>query len=117
MMIDIPQELVEQLQDAAKRRGMTVETLLGELLSEHAPATVMFMSGHSSAMSAAEGEGPPSEVQDEYKFKYPPGTLARFAEVARQAGLASKEPVDTSARSREILNAEFADYIDRRIRR
>ena len=115
-MIDIPQELVEQQQDAAKRRGMTVEKLLGELLSEHAPTTGIDTFDQGSAMTAAEGEGPPSEVQDEYNFKYPPGTLARFAEVVVQAGLASEEPVDTCARSREILNAEFADYIDRRIR-
>ena len=117
MIMDIPQELVERLQDVAQRRGTTADKLLSELISEHLPTTGIDASDQGSALLAAEGEGPPSEVQDEHKFKYPPGTLARFAEVAQQAGLASKETVDTSVRSREILNAEFADYIDRRIRR
>lgn len=117
MMIDIPQDLAERLQDVAKRRGTTVEKLIDELLSEHPPAAEINVSDHSSAMPATEGEEPPSEAQDGYgEFKYPPGTLARCAEVALKAGLASKEQVDTSARSREILNAEFADYVDRRIR-
>ncbi len=117
MIMDIPQELVERLQDVAQRRGTTVDKLLSELISEHLPTTGIDASDHVSATSTPECKKPLSKVQDEYKFKYPPGTLARFAEVALQAGLASKEPVDTSARSREILNAEFADYIDRRIRR
>ena len=43
-------------------------------------------------------------------------TLADLAEIAVSAGLASDKPVDTAERSREILNAEFADRVDRRIR-
>ena len=113
MIIDIPLELAEQLQDAARRRGTSVEKLLVELLAEHPPAAGIDVSDHSSAILATEGEEPLSVAKDE--FKYPPGTLARFAEVAQRAGLATKEPVDTSERSREILNAEFADYVDRRI--
>ncbi|MCY4020888.1 MAG: hypothetical protein OXG39_15855 [Chloroflexi bacterium] len=117
MMIDISQKLAERLQDVAKRRGTSVEKLLGELLSELPPTAEIEVCDHSSAISETEGEEPPSEAQDGYgEFKYPPGTLARCAEVALKAGLASKEQVDTSARSREILNAEFADYVDRRIR-
>ena len=42
-------------------------------------------------------------------------TLADMAENARQAGIASAGPVDTSARSREILSTEYADYLKRRI--
>ena len=41
-------------------------------------------------------------------------TLADLAEIAVSAGLASAEPVDTSERSREILNTEYADYLKRR---
>ena len=42
------------------------------------------------------------------------GSLADMAQNARQAGLASAQPVDTAARSREILNAEYADDLKRR---
>ena len=45
-----------------------------------------------------------------------PATLADLARSAREANLASDEVVDTAARSREILNAEFANWVDRRIR-
>ncbi len=47
----------------------------------------------------------------------PPGSLAEMARNAREAGLASAEPVDTAVRSREILNAEYADYLKRRMDR
>ncbi len=43
-------------------------------------------------------------------------TMQDLARNAREAGLKSEKPVDTSTRSREILNAEFANWIDRRIR-
>ena len=48
--------------------------------------------------------------------KKPQLTLQDLARNARKAGLKSDKPVDTSERSREILNAEFADWVDRRIR-
>jgi len=54
---------------------------------------------------------------DELARAYPPGSLGRFAQLALKSGLASEEFLDTSARSREILTAEFANHIDRRIRR
>ena len=41
-------------------------------------------------------------------------TLADLAEIAKSAGLASDEPVDTADRSREILNTEYADYLKQR---
>lgn len=42
------------------------------------------------------------------------GSLADMARNAQQAGLASAQPVDTAAHSREILNAEYADDFKRR---
>jgi hypothetical protein len=42
-------------------------------------------------------------------------TLADMAANARQAGIASAKPVDTSTRSREILQTEYADYLKRRL--
>ncbi len=41
--------------------------------------------------------------------KKPHLTLQDLARNAREAGLKSEKPVDTSTRSREILNAEFTD--------
>lgn len=41
-------------------------------------------------------------------------TLADLAEMAAKAGLSSDGPVDTSERSREILNTEYADYLKQR---
>jgi hypothetical protein len=45
----------------------------------------------------------------------PAGSLAEMAQNALEANLASEYPVDTSDRSREILNTEFADYLKRRM--
>ena len=41
-------------------------------------------------------------------------TLAEFAENARKANLSTPYPVDTTARSREILETEYVEYIVRR---
>ena len=38
-------------------------------------------------------------------------TLADLARHAKELNMASPEPVDTSGRSREILNTEYADYL------
>ena len=57
------------------------------------------------------------ELPDELAREYPAGSLGRFAQLALKSGMASKESVDTSALSREILTSEFANHIDRRIRR
>ena len=51
---------------------------------------------------------------DRYASEIPPGSLAEMAQNAREAGLTSGESVDTAERSREILNAEYADYLKRR---
>ena len=50
---------------------------------------------------------------DEYDVVRNSITLAELAENAAKARLSTPHPVDTSARSREILNNEFADYIRR----
>jgi len=55
-----------------------------------------------------------TELIEKLEKEYPPGSLARLAQVALKAGMASNEPVDTSGRSREILNTEYADYLKKR---
>lgn len=51
---------------------------------------------------------------DRYDVKRGSATLADLARVALEANLSSEHPVDTAARSREILNTEYADYLKRR---
>jgi len=50
-----------------------------------------------------------------YALDIPAGALATLAQNAKETGLASAQPVDTAARSREIFNTEFADYLKRRM--
>ena len=51
---------------------------------------------------------------DRYDVKRKGLTLADLAEIALSAGLSSDKPVDTAARSREILQTEYAEYLHRR---
>ena len=91
MTIDIPQDVAQRLEELAKRKDADIGDLLRDWLeqyeSEHAAKQKRWATG------------------------------ADFARNAKAAGLASPEPVDTSARSREILNTEFADYLKRRANR
>ena len=59
-----------------------------------------------------EKSHPTAEISDQLIEQW--GSLADMAQNARQAGLASAQLVDTAARSREILNAEYADDLKRR---
>lgn len=80
-------------------------------------ATCIEASEGDAEVPAAEPATPIEELRDKLAREYPPGSLGRFAQLALRSGMASKEGVDTSACSREILTTEFADHIDRRIRR
>ncbi len=91
MTIDIPEDVALQLEKLAKRNDIEVGDLLRELLER------------------AEAERAAKQKRR--------ATGADFARNAKAAGLASPEPVDTSERSREILNTEFADYLKRRASR
>jgi hypothetical protein len=88
MTIEIPQDIALRLEELANQQNAEIGDLLREWLeryeSEHAGKQRRWATG------------------------------ADFARNAKAAGLASPEPVDTSARSREILNTEFADYLKRR---
>ncbi len=116
-MIDISIELEERLNEAANRRGVSLEKLLNDLLGEKQSSIDADAAAHAPELPVNEGGNTLAELADTREEKYPPGSLARFAKVAIKSGMASKEKVDTSARSREILNNEFANYIDRRNRR
>jgi len=135
MKIEITDEVGLQLKELAKERNLTIEELVSDMLEGRNVVRNSVRLTEESAKSeltapeagdacppylakqAAERGISPERLSELLEKEYPPGSLARFAQVALKAGVASKERVDTSARSREILNNEFADFIDRRIRR
>ena len=84
MNIEVSDKVGLQLEQLAEERNLTMDELICAML-------------------------------DEYDIERRKGvTLAEFAKMAIEAGLASTEPVDTAEHSREILNAEYADYLERR---
>jgi len=117
MMVEIPDEHAQWLLDTANQRGISTNNLLAELLAEKQAAACNEASEDDKEVPGAEPAAAIEELRDELAREYPPGSLGRFAQLALKSGLASEEFVDTSARSREILTTEFANHIDRRIRR
>jgi hypothetical protein len=82
MNVDIPKKLADKLQAIADRQNSTLEAVLTELLTEYESLT-----GNQ------------------------PGSFAALAKSAMSAGIHCNEPVDTAARSREILTTEYSDYL------
>ena len=117
MMAELPDELAQWLLGSAIQRGISINNLLAELLAEKQAAASIETSEDDKEVPGAEPAAVVEELRDELTREYPPGSLGRFAQLALKSGLASGEFLDTSARSREILTAEFANHIDRRIRR
>lgn len=55
------------------------------------------------------------QLMKRYKPEKKWATMADLARNAKEAGMASPQPVNTAERSREILNTEYADYLKSRI--
>lgn len=113
MLLDIPSEVVLRLQSMADEQGCTVGELLQNLLVQGAKdvgrdstSNPAMKNPNDLSLSAAPGDA------DDVDWP-PPGSLAALALNARQANLGGGKRTDTSARSREILQAEFPDYIRR----
>ncbi len=117
MMVEIPDELAQWLLDSANQRGVSIKNLLAELLVEKQTAACSEASEDGAEVPGVEPASATEELRDELAGECPPESLGRFAQLALKSGTASKESVDTFARSREILTSEFANHIDRRIRR
>ena len=101
--------------DVKRRKGAT----LADLAANAAKANLSAAEPEGAcppglAMQAIERGISPSDLSELLEKEYPPGSLARFAQVAVKARIASKEKVDTAERSREILNTEYADYLKKR---
>ncbi len=91
MTIDIPQDVALRLEQLANQQNADIGDLLRDWLERY----------------EAEREN------DDKQW----ATLADLARHAKAAGLSSSKPVNTAGRSREILNTEFADYLNGRIDR
>lgn len=91
MTIDIPDDVALRLEQLAKQEDADIGELLRDMLERYA------------------NDCDSSDKQW--------ATLADLARHAKEAGLASPQPVNTAEQSREILNTEFADYLKSRIDR
>jgi hypothetical protein len=86
------ERLAWRILDIARRENRTVEDVLETMVT-----------GYQAAETGVQSDEPE------------PGTSAALLKYALEAGIASEHPVDTSDRSREILQAEFGDYLRRRL--
>ena len=119
MLIEVPNDVALRLQDMAAERGCTVGEILRDWVggepSEQKYGTLADMVENAKAANLDRKEAQPSaSSEDEFDFDNPPpGSLAALALNARKANFGKSKYTDTAARSREILNTEFADYIRR----
>ncbi|MCY4019436.1 MAG: hypothetical protein OXG39_08515 [Chloroflexi bacterium] len=88
MTIDIPEDIALRLEQLAEQHDTDLGNLLRDMIERYAK----------------------ERSTDDKRW----ATLADLARNAKEAGLASPHPVNTAARSREILNTEYADYLKRR---
>ena len=89
MTIDIAEDIALRLEALAKSKDADISDLLRDMLASN-------------------------EIEldtDEKRW----ATLADLARHAKELNMASPEPVNSAERSREILNTEFADYLQSRI--
>lgn len=122
MIIEVPDEVAARLQEMAEARGLSVGEMVDILIiRDHIAAernrrenAGLYRQTEEKARAEAEARRK-CDLKPGDKGWPPPGSLAALAENARKANLGAlgSKKVDTSARSREILNAEFADYITR----
>ncbi|MCY3834242.1 MAG: hypothetical protein OXG85_14615 [Chloroflexi bacterium] len=120
MLIEVPDEVAARLQEMAEARRITVGEMVDILIirdqiaAERNRRENAELFRRTEEKAAAEARAI-SDLKPGDEGWPPPGSLAALAENARKAdlGALSRKKVDTSARSREILNAEFPDYIRR----
>ena len=122
MIIEVPDEVGAQLQEMAEARRIAVGEMVEILLIRDQIDSARIRRENAERFRRTEEKAKAAEeARRKCKLKPgdegwpPPGSLAALAENARKANLGalSSKKVDTAARSREILNAEFADYITR----
>ena len=85
MTIDIPADIAQRLEQLAKQQDADISDLLRDMIERYAKGC----------------------TTDEKQW----ATLADLARHAKELNMASPGPVDTAARSREILHTEYPDYL------
>jgi len=123
MLIEVPDEVAARLQEMAEARRITVGEMVDILIiREHIAAernrrenAELFRRTEEKAAAEAEARAK-CDLKPGDEGWPPPGSLAALAQLAKKAtqGMEPGEMTDTAARSREILNSEFADYITRK---
>ena len=113
MLIEIPNEVAARLQDMAEEQGCSVGELLESLLVRRANDAARDKTDNAAMKNPNDGGQTAVPVDADDVDWPPPGSMAALALNARKANLAGGKFTDTSARSREILKAEFPDYIRR----
>ncbi len=94
MILDIPEDISLQLAEMAQRQDAEIDELLRDMIKR-------YVTERNIADCSVESDGRYATWEDLLKS-------------AHEAGLASPEPVDTAARSREILQTEYTDYLVKR---
>ena len=122
MKIEVPPEVGLRLQEMAKARRITVGEMIDILIIRDQIAAERNRRENAELFRQTEEK---AAAEEEARRKCdlkpgdegwpPPGSLAELAQLARRAniGADSEAKIDTVERSREILNAEFADYLTR----
>lgn len=98
-ILEVSPSLADRLREIARREDRSVEALLESLLNEY---HVLRHDEYTDDVADQDDDLPPS------------GSLARLAVTAQAAGIRSGL-TDTAARSREILETTWADYLLRRM--
>jgi ABC-type phosphate transport system auxiliary subunit len=96
-VLPIPEDIARQLIAIAEREGRPLADLMQEFIQQRRPPQI-------------------EQAADKEQYQTAPGSLARLAEVAAEMDYVAAE-TDIADRSREILNTEFADYLQEKKRR
>jgi|GEM_PF-768441 len=117
--LQLPEDVMEQLQAIAEREQRSPAEVVADLLKQY-PSSVEYPAIDESQVEPGSMKALGLAAQranigvDTERSEAPRGTLAALAQSALEAGLRSGI-TDTSERSREILNTEYADYLKKRM--
>ncbi len=91
------ESLARKLLNIAHREGRSVDDLLRDFANSY------------QATSSSESNAPGEKHEPE------PGTLGMLLKTAEEANIRAPQPVDTSSRTNEILQAEYGEYLRQRL--
>ena len=124
MMIEVPDEVGVRLQEMAKQRNISVGLMVDILIVRDDMAAERNRKENAEKFRrTAEKAAAEAEARRKCTLKPgdegwpPPGSAAELAQLARKAnfGFLDKGKTNSSVRTKENLNAEFASYISRNL--